>query len=185
MSDDIIVEAKDGEAAAKPKGSKKKLMIIIGAAVLVLGGGGGGAAFFLMGSDKPAAKTAEGEAEAEAEPEAEAEGGEEKGGKDGKSAVYLDVPPLVVNLRSADGAARFLKVHFVLVPGKASSVEKLQGKLPLLIDAYQPFLRELRPEDLNGSGAVYRVKEELLVRATQTLGPDTVKDVLIQDLVQQ
>ncbi|MDK2766433.1 MAG: flagellar basal body-associated FliL family protein [Sphingomonas sp.] len=187
MSDDIIVEAKDGEAAAKPKGSKKKLMIIIGAAVLVLGGGGGGAAFFLMGSDKPAAKTAEGEhadAETEAEPEAEGEGEGEKG-KDGKSAAYLDVPPLVVNLRSADGAARFLKVHFVLVPGKASSVEKLQGKLPLLIDAYQPFLRELRPEDLNGSGAVYRVKEELLVRATQTLGPDAVKDVLIQDLVQQ
>lgn len=189
MSDDIIVEAKDGEAAAKPKGSKKKLMIIIGAAVLVLGGGGGGAAFFLMGSDKPAANSAEGEhgedeaeAEAEAEPEAEGEG--EKG-KDGKSAAYLDVPPLVVNLRSADGAARFLKIHFVLVPGKASTVEKLQGKLPLLIDAYQPFLRELRPEDLNGSGAVYRVKEELLVRATQTLGPDAVKDVLIQDLVQQ
>jgi flagellar FliL protein len=189
MSDDIIVEAKDGEAAAKPKGGKKKLMIIIGAAVLVLGGGGGGAAFFLMGSDKPAAKTAEGEAEAEAVAEAEAEGeaeGDEKGGKDGKAgAAYLDVPPLVVNLRSADGAARFLKVHFVLVPGSASSVEKLQGKLPLLIDAYQPFLRELRPEDLNGSGAVYRVKEELLVRATQTLGPNQVKDVLIQDLVQQ
>lgn len=192
MSDDIIVEAKDGEAAAKPKGSKKKLMIIIGAAVLVLGGGGGGAAFFLMGSDKAAAKTAEGE-HGEAEAEAEAEeaggdhgGGDEKGGKDGKAgAAYLDVPPLVVNLRSADGAARFLKVHFVLVPGKASSVAKLQDKLPLLIDAYQPFLRELRPEDLNGSGAVYRVKEELLVRATQTLGPDAVKDVLIQDLVQQ
>lgn len=192
MSDDIIVEAKDGEAAAKPKGSKKKLMIIIGAAVLVLGGGCGGAAFFLMGSDKAAAKTAEGEhGEAEAEAEAEEEGGDhgggdEKGGKDGKAGgAYLDVPPLVVNLRSADGAARFLKVHFVLVPGKASSVEKLQAKLPLLIDAYQPFLRELRPEDLNGSGAVYRVKEELLVRATQTLGPDAVKDVLIQDLVQQ
>lgn len=186
MSDDIIVEAKDGEAAAKAKGGKKKLMIIIGAAVLVLGGGGGGAAFFLMGSDKAAAKTAEGEAEAEAEAETEAEDKGEKSGKDGKAGgAYLDVPPLVVNLRSADGAARFLKIHFVLVPGKASSVEKLQGKLPLLIDAYQPFLRELRPEDLNGSGAVYRVKEELLVRATQTLGPDAVKDVLIQDLVQQ
>ena len=187
MSDDIIVEAKDGEAPAKPKGGKKKLMIIIGAAVLVLGGGGGGAAFFLMGSDKPAAKSAEGEAEAETEAEDGGDhGGEEKGGKDGKAGgAYLDVPPLVVNLRSADGAARFLKIHMVLVPGSASSVEKLQGKLPLLIDAYQPFLRELRPEDLNGSGAVYRVKEELLVRATQTLGPDHVKDVLIQDLVQQ
>lgn len=182
MSDEIIVETKDGEAAAKGKMGKKKLLIIAGAALLVLGGGGGGAAWFLLGSDDAAAKTAEhGEAEAEAAKE-EAKAGE-KG--EGKSGLYLDVPPLVVNLRSADGAARFLKIHFVLVPGPGSSVDKLQEKLPLVIDAYQPFLRELRPEDLNGSGAVYRVKEELLVRATQTLGPDQVKDVLIQDLVQQ
>lgn len=183
MSDDIIVEAKDGEAPAKGKMGKKKLLIIAGAALLVLGGGGGGAAWFLLGSDDAAAKTADHEASAdEGEAKAEGEDGEKK---DGKSGLYLDVPPLVVNLRSADGAARFLKIHFVLVPGPGSSVDKLQEKLPLVIDAYQPFLRELRPEDLNGSGAVYRVKEELLVRATQTLGPDQVKDVLIQDLVQQ
>ena len=179
MSDDIIVETKDGAASAKGKMGKKKLLIIAGAALLVLGGGGGGAAWFLLGSDDAAAKTAEHEVPADA---AEAKDGEKK---DGKSGLYLDVPPLVVNLRSADGAARFLKIHFVLVPGPAGSVDKLQEKLPLVIDAYQPFLRELRPEDLNGSGAVYRVKEELLIRATQTLGPDQVKDVLIQDLVQQ
>ncbi len=183
MSDEIIVETKDGAAAAKGKMGKKKLLIIAGAALLVLGGGGGGAAWFLLGSDDAAAKSA-GAEEPEAEEDAKEEGkdGEKK---DGKSGLYLDVPPLVVNLRSADGAARFLKIHFVLVPGPGSTVDKLQEKLPLVIDAYQPFLRELRPEDLNGSGAVYRVKEELLVRATQTLGPDQVKDVLIQDLVQQ
>lgn len=181
MSDEIIVETKDGAAPAKGKMGKKKLLIIAGAALLVLGGGGGGAAWFLLGSDNAAAKTA-GPEEAEAEEKGDAKDGEKK---DGKSGNYLDVPPLVVNLRSADGAARFLKIHFVLVPGPAGSVDKLQEKLPLVIDAYQPFLRELRPEDLNGSGAVYRVKEELLVRATQILGPDQVKDVLIQDLVQQ
>ena len=182
MSDEIIVETKDGDAAAKGKMGKKKLLIIAGAALLVLGGGGGGAAWFLLGSDGAAAKTAEHAAPAEEEAKEEGKDGEKK---DGKSGLYLDVPPLVVNLRSADGAARFLKIHFVLVPGPASSVDKLQEKLPIVIDAYQPFLRELRPEDLNGSGAVYRVKEELLIRATQTLGPDQVKDVLIQDLVQQ
>ena len=179
MSDEIIVEAKDETAPTKGKMGKKKLLIIAGAALLVLGGGGGGAAWFLLGSDDVAAKTAESE---DTEDKGDAKDGEKK---DGKSANYLDVPPLVVNLRSADGAARFLKIHFVLVPGPAGSVDKLQEKLPLVIDAYQPFLRELRPEDLNGSGAVYRVKEELLVRATQILGPDQVKDVLIQDLVQQ
>jgi flagellar FliL protein len=194
MSDEIVVETAEGEdaakAGAKSKG-KKKLIIIGAAALLLLGGGGGGAAWFLMGSDKPAAKSAEGEhgeeapAEEEEAAEGEGEGGEHGGGEKGKGGNYLDVPPLVVNLRSADGSARFLKVHFVLVPGPSGSVDKLTEKLPLLIDAYQPFLRELRPEDLNGSGAVYRVKEELLVRATQALGPNQVKDVLIQDLIQQ
>jgi flagellar FliL protein len=184
MSDEIIVETKDGAAPAKGKMGKKKLLIIAGAALLVLGGGGGGAAWFLLGSDDAAAKTA-GAEEAAAEGDHGGKEAGKDGEKDGKSALYLDVPPMVVNLRSADGAARFLKIHFVLVPGPASSVVKLQEKLPLVIDAYQPFLRELRPEDLNGSGAVYRVKEELLIRATQILGPDQVKDVLIQDLVQQ
>jgi flagellar FliL protein len=57
--------------------------------------------------------------------------------------------------------------------------------LPLILDAYQPFLRELRPEDLAGSAAVFRVKEELLIRANQVAGDGTVKDILIEDLVQQ
>jgi flagellar basal body-associated protein FliL len=138
MSDDVIVEAKDGEAAAKPKGGKKKLMIIIGAAVLVLGGGGGGAAFFLMGSDKAAAKSAEGE-QSEAEAEAESQrrrprlkAARRRAARTARAAVYLDVPPLVVNLRSADGAARFLKVHISCwCRARRSTVEKLQGKLPL------------------------------------------------------
>lgn len=180
MSDDIIVEADEG-SPPKKKGGKKKLLIIGGAAVLVLGGGGGGAAWFLMGSDGKAAESAGGHGETEAEPE---KGEAKEDGKEGTSA-YLDVPPLVVNLRSTDGAARFLKLHFMLVPAPGVSSESLKEKLPLVIDAYQPFLRELRPEDLNGSAAVYRVKEELLIRATQTLGADQVKDVLIQDLVQQ
>ena len=47
------------------------------------------------------------------------------------------------------------------------------------------FLRELRPEDLNGSAAVFRVKEEMMARMTATLGANMVRDVLIQDLVQQ
>ena len=61
----------------------------------------------------------------------------------------------------------------------------MKEKLPLILDAYQPFLRELRPEDLAGSAAVFRLKEEMLVRTTRALGPGAVVDVLIQDLIQQ
>ena len=52
-------------------------------------------------------------------------------------------------------------------------------------DAIQPFLRELRPEDLAGSAAVFRIKEQILLRAADALGPDQIKDVLIEDLIQQ
>jgi len=152
------------------KAGKKKKLIIAAAAILVLLMGAGAGAFMFLGGKKDAKTEAAGA-------EAPAEGGE---GKD----AFVDVPPMTVNLRSPDGVARFLRVHFMLVPGTLKA-EQLKEKLPVLLDAYQPFLRELRPEDLAGSAAVFRVKEEMLTRATGALGPGAVKDVLIQDLVQQ
>ncbi|OWK28328.1 flagellar basal body-associated FliL family protein [Sphingomonas mucosissima] len=173
------------EVAATPapekagKFGKKKIIIAAAGAVLLLGGGGG--AFALMGGDdKPAAH---GEEAAEADHgKAEEEHGKEG---EGEAAEFVDVPPMVVNLRSADGGARFIKLHFMLVPASADEAEGIKAKLPLILDAYQPFLRELRPEDLAGSAAVFRIKEEMLVRAGDVMGKGQVKDVLIQDLIQQ
>lgn len=192
-------EPKDGEGdanAAKTAAAKKKkkLMMIGGgaAAVLLLGGGGG--AYMMIGHDAPPTakekKAAEDKVkdeevaakEEEAGGEGEGEGGEGHGSKKNDP---LDVPPMLVNLHTADGTPHFLKLHIMLVPGPKGSSESLKGELPKLLDAYQPFLRELRPEDLSGSAAVYRIKEELMLRAGATLGHDKVKDVLVQDLIQQ
>lgn len=100
-------------------------------------------------------------------------------------ADYVDIPEMVVNLRSPDGASRFLKIHLMLVPGAKATADGLRSRIPPLLDAYQPFLRELRPEDLAGSAAVFRIKEELLRRSNAAVGEGMVKDILIQDLVQQ
>jgi flagellar FliL protein len=160
---------------AKKKG-KRKLIIIGAAAAVALAGGG--SAYAIMGgkSDGHAA-----EAEAAEPSDAGGEGGHGEADVD----KFVDVPAMVVNLRNADGGSHFIKLHFMLVPGAKVTPDALKGKLPLLLDSYQPFLRELRPEDLAGSAAVFRIKEELLVRADDTLGAGQVKDVLIQDLVQQ
>jgi flagellar protein FliL len=177
-----IVEDKSAQEAPAP--NKKKKLIIIGAAtVAALTLGGGGAAFFMGG--KSAAKTeAHGEEAAAAEGEGAAKEGE--AGKEGEGkGKFVDVPTVSVNLRSPDGAPRFLKLHLMLVPGPKTTDTALKDKLPVVLDAYQPFLRELRPEDLGGSAAVFRLKEELMVRATRVLGPGMVKEVLIQDLIQQ
>lgn len=168
--------SKDGDdgaaAAAAPRDKKTRLLIGSAGAVLLLLGGGGGA--YMMFGGKPAA--------AAEDHGAKGHGG---GGAGSESNQPLDVPPILVNLRSPDGGAHFLKVHVMLVPGARSTVEDLKAKLPILMDAYQPFLRELRPEDLSGSAAVYRIKEELVLRSASAIGVDRVKDVLVQDLIQQ
>ncbi|MET3722445.1 flagellar basal body-associated FliL family protein [Sphingomonas trueperi] len=178
-----IVEDKSAQEAPAP--NKKKKLIIIGAAtVAALTLGGGGAAFFMGG--KSAAKTEAHGEEAAAADEGHGEGDAKEGGKEGEGkGKFVDVPTVSVNLRSPDGAPRFLKLHLILVPGPKTTDAALKDKLPVVLDAYQPFLRELRPEDLGGSAAVYRLKEELMVRATRVLGPGMVKEVLIQDLIQQ
>ncbi len=175
-SPEIVEEGAEGETPPAPK-SKKKKLIIIGAAAGVLLLGGGGGAFMMLSGGKS---------------EAAAEGGHAKkdsahgsAGEAGGEVKFFDVPPMVVNLRSPDGSARFVKLHFVIVPGEKATDETLKAQLPLVIDAYQSFLRELRPEDLAGSAAVFRLKEEMLVRANEALGEGMIKDILIQDLVQQ
>ncbi|MBC7583233.1 MAG: flagellar basal body-associated FliL family protein [Tardiphaga sp.] len=160
----------DGNAEADPEapprlGNKKRL--IIAAVSLLLLVAAGVAAYLLLG--KPhAAKAALAAAAEKDTPE-----------------TFVDVPPMVINLRSTDGAARLIKLHLMLVPATAEQGPAVTARLPLIIDHFQPFLRELRPEDLAGSAAVFRIKEELLIRANDVTGTGTVKDILIQDLLQQ
>lgn len=160
--------------AKKPRFSRRMMIIAAaGVALLVVAAA---AAFFFM---QPAGEAAEHGEEA---PSEEAAGGH--GGGEGGSS-YVEAPAMVVNLQGADGTARFLKIRFTFVPTSAAKGELITAKIPLIVDSFQPFLRELRPEDLAGSAAVFRIKEEMLVRATTALGPGVVKDILIQDLIQQ
>ena len=155
-ADDTADAAAPAEAA---RPNRRKLILLALLLLVLLGGGGAGAWFFLSPRHS---ETAEPEI-----PES-----------------FVDVEPMQVNLRTPDGATRMLKVHFMLVPGDLDE-ETLKARLPLVIDSYQPFLRELRPEDITGAAATFRLKEEMLVRANQVLGKGAIRDVLIQDLVQQ
>lgn len=185
MSEKPTAEIEIVEGDVEPaKPSKKKKLIIIGAAASVLLMGGGGAGYMFLGKSEAAAESGDHGEAAPAEGHGEAAQGEGGGHGEGGEATYVEVPPMIVNLRSPDGAARFLKVRFVIVPGTMDSTA-INAKLPMLLDAFQPFLRELRPEDLAGSAALFRVKEELMRRSTETLGSGAVEDILIQDLVQQ
>jgi Flagellar basal body-associated protein len=175
MASDAIIDVTPiAVSKEKPNGRRKMLIVAGGAALLLAAAGGGG--WWMLRDDGGAGH----EAAPVAAPAASA---------DADASSYIEVPPVIVNLRSGDGQARFLKLRFILVAADAGKVDAIKGRLPVVLDALQPFLRELRPDDLAGSAAVFRIKEEMLSRTTQALGQalgaGAVRDVLIQDLVQQ
>ncbi|MGB3722636.1 MAG: flagellar basal body-associated FliL family protein [Pacificimonas sp.] len=98
---------------------------------------------------------------------------------------YVEVPDMMVNLSSSDGGSRYLKVRVMLEAPSASDARALEAHLPAVIDGFQGYLRELRPEDLSGSAGTFRVKENLLRRVNLAVHPARASDVLVQEMIQQ
>jgi flagellar FliL protein len=159
----------DGEQSAEQP--KKKLLslktIIIAAAalVLLLGGAGAGVYFFMF--KKP------GETKAAAAPVA-------------KPVVFVDLPELLVNLSTAGGdRPQYLKVKVVLELSDQAMINQIQPIMPRVMDAFQTYLRELRPSDLDGSAGLYRLKEELTRRVNVSIAPSRITAVLFKEIVVQ
>lgn len=184
---EAVAESGEGEAAPPAKKGLPLLFILIPAAVLVLGGGGA-AAFFLMGS-----KPAEAGHEQGASPKS-GKGGHGKAGADidpalGKVAAgpdgvtFYTLPDLVVNIQSPDGRPTFLKLKLTLELADAGLAQQLAGEMPRLQDMLQGFLRELRPEDLNGSAGNFQLRAEILRRVNLILAPGKAEAVLIEEML--
>ncbi len=167
-------EAPDGEdegkAAASAKGkllSRKNIIIAI-SGVAALGLIGGGYHFLFAGHGKS-------EAVAAAE------------GPSAKPVVFLDLPEVLVNLSAGNNSERtqYLKVKVTLeLPNEATSAQ-VQPLMPRLMDAFQTYLRELRPSDLDGSAGLYRLKEELTRRVNAAIAPSRINAVLFKEIVVQ
>ena len=61
----------------------------------------------------------------------------------------------------------------------------LQRILARIVDNFQVYLRELRPEELSGTKGVVRLKEELLVRVNGAVDPIKVYDILFKEILVQ
>lgn len=187
-------EGAEGEAPAKKK--PPILIIAIAAGVLVLGGGGA-AAFFLL-KPKPAAEAGEHGEKKEEKKEKKKEKKEEKkeGEKGAEGAagtpvikegpdgiVFYTLPDIVVNMQTADGKSTFLKLKLTFELPDEETADELTPNLPRLQDMFQTFLRELRPEDLNGSQGTYQLRVELLRRVNLVAAPAKVNAVLIEEML--
>ena len=152
------------EGAAKPKRRLSlKLMLIAGGVLVVLLGGGAGAYYMLAP-------------------------GKEQLQASGvlKAAVFVDLPEVLVNLSNGgNDRTQYLKVKIVLELPDQALIQQIQPVMPRLMDTFQTYLRELRPTDLDGSAALYRLKEELTRRVNASIAPNRVNAVLFKEIVIQ
>lgn len=183
-------EGVDGAAGGKKKLPMKMVIIAGAAAVLVLGGGGAGAFIFL----KPKPEAAAGEHGAKPEKKPKKPKGEHKSGekpeagaptvKEGPDGVvFYTLPDIVVNMQTADGRPTFLKLKLTFELPDEETVEVLNPNMPRLQDMFQTFLRELRPEDLQGSQGSYQLRMEILRRVNLVVAPTKVNAVLIEEML--
>jgi flagellar FliL protein len=141
-----------------------KLAIIAGAAFLILVGGGGAAYFFLFSRGHEPKVTA----------------------VPGKPVVFVDLPEVLVNLSNAGtDRTQYLKVKIVLELPDQIMIAQIQPVMPRVMDAFQTYLRELRPSDLDGSAGLYRLKEELTRRVNASIAPGKINAVLFKEIVVQ
>jgi len=164
-----VEEGADGapETAGKSKFSLKLpplKFLIIGAAALALIGAGVGA-YLMFFSHKH---------EAAAETDA------------AKPAVFVDLPEVLVNLATGNAdRTQYLKIKVVLELPNQKMIDQITPIMPRVMDAFQTYLRELRPSDLDGSAGLYRLKEELTRRVNVSIAPARINAVLFKEIVVQ
>ena len=199
--------AEDGK---KPAGKTKLIVIVL--AVLLLGGGAG--AWFsgflpkLLGRSEAAAeahgaepvKTAEAKpAHGAAKPESGAAkpehgaakpehgGGKAEGSKSeaASGSPFMDLPDIVANLNGGPRRTVFVKLKTKLELARPEDQAILQAAMPRVLDLFQGYLREMRPEELRGTAGTYRLREELLARTNLAAPPARVVAVLFTEMLVQ
>jgi flagellar FliL protein len=167
-----IEDEEDADAQAASDQPKKKWLtlpplkyLLIGAAGFVLlAGGGAGTYLFLFskGDERKVEATV------------------------ANAAVFVDLPEVVVNLSNPGSERRqYLKISIVLDLPDQKTIEHIQPIMPRVMDAFQTYLRELRPSDLDGSAGLYRLKEELTRRINASIAPNRINAVLFKEIIVQ
>jgi flagellar FliL protein len=158
--------------APKPRGKRKRLLLAV---PLVLALAGGGAWFAglpqrVLGLER-------------AEPKGEAAGAPAPA--PASAAVFFDMPEIIANLNGNPRRPSYIKLRAKLELSRAEDAAAVQAAMPRLLDLFQTYLREMRPEDLRGAAGTYRLREELIARGTLAAAPARIVNVLFTEMLVQ
>ena len=175
-----VMEVDADEAAQAPTKGKRKLLILVAIVVVVLLAVAG-----VLFSGVLGGKEKEKE-DAETTQEQPAEGAEGAAGKPVvQKPVYYELPEFLVNLTSATNRTSFLKMSVTLELRDKEAVAIIEANSPRIMDMFNTYLREVRPQDLSGSAGIFRLRGELMMRINRTIEEGLVKDILFSEIIIQ
>ncbi|MEX0299596.1 MAG: flagellar basal body-associated FliL family protein [Kordiimonas sp.] len=184
---DTLGEAELVEGLEKKKLSGKKLVLAgvgsVVALLVVLG------VMSLTGDDEAEPDVGDEEIERMAQEAADRNEQQEQLEQDKSNeelrTLFLALPDQLYNLNTGGQGTSFLKAQISLEVDRESYIADLETKMPRILDEFNAYMRELRPEDLDGAAGIFRLKEELLMRINQAVAPTRVKDVLFRQFLVQ
>lgn len=107
----------------------------------------------------------------------------------GEKEAYFGLPEFLVDLApDRNGRTAYLKIRVSLAlrgQDAKKSAEQIDAAKPAVVERLTFFLRELRPEDFDGSEGMARVKREMLRRVNLAIAPAAADEVVIEELVIQ
>lgn len=197
-----------GAEQGSAKSGRKKLLLLAAAAFVLLVGGGGAAAYFLGLSGGGRAETAGDAHGGDGHHDAAAAAAEDQGGdadhpaggdeghaagdghaaedgKPGAAVVFVDLPDVLVNLRSDSKRMRFLKMRVALEVDGDKTAEGVKTLTPRVMDSFQMYLRALSVDEVQGSAGMQKLKEEMMARVNLAIEPHRIRDVLFKELLVQ
>jgi flagellar FliL protein len=157
-------DAEEGGAAEAAGGGKKKMIMIAGAAVAVIALGGGGWFFFLRKKPETAAA---------------------RPAEVVRPVAFVDLPDMTVNLSVGQDRPQYLRVKVALEVTDSKVADQIKPIMPRVVDAFQLYLREMRPSDIEGSAGIFRLRDELTRRVNTAVHPARVNAVLFREIVVQ
>lgn len=108
---------------------------------------------------------------------------------DPKNTDFIPIPDLLVNLSSRkipeSSRSSFLKLKLVMQISEAKEKDEIKKMIPLIVDQFQIFLRELDFNDISGAEGLHRLKQELINRANHAIAPKKIINVLIKEILIQ
>ena len=99
--------------------------------------------------------------------------------------MFLDLPDIVANLNAGPRRTAFIKLKVKLELSRPEDQGVIQAAMPRVLDLFQTYLREMRPEELRGTAGTYRLREELIARTNIAAQPAHVLNVLFTELLVQ